>query len=193
MAGVIQRQSPSTGGLVVTVRRASTAGRSAAATGRSKVTTAGIPTPTTSPSPGERVAWIWGGATVVVVVDVGAASDAGAGGASGEGSAGDTVAAGRAWRWPVEACDPFTNRATPAAARAATATTASRYRVLGMGVGPPPNVGPRATILSGDGRRRQIGALCERPLPLYRTVRTSLPTARRSARSRRAAAPSSRG
>ena len=54
---MIHRQAPSTGGLAETVSRSSTAGRSPAATGRSKVTTAGMPMPTTSPSPGERVAW----------------------------------------------------------------------------------------------------------------------------------------
>ena len=56
-AGVIHRQSPSVGGLAETVSRASTAPRSALATGRSKLTAAGMPIPTTSPSPGESVAW----------------------------------------------------------------------------------------------------------------------------------------
>ena len=53
---MIQRQSPSTGGLVVTASRCSTAGRSAGATARLKATTAGMPMPTTSFSLGESVA-----------------------------------------------------------------------------------------------------------------------------------------
>src|SRR5256885_7946430 len=98
MAGVIQRQSPSTGGLVVTDRRPSTAGRSAAPTARSKVTVAGIPTPTTSPSAGDSVAWIWGGGGAVVVVARGAGAVSGVVAASGDRSERVTVAAGSASR-----------------------------------------------------------------------------------------------
>src|SRR5690242_5314132 len=126
MAGVIQRQSPWTAGVAVTDRRASTAGRSAAATALSKVTVAGIPTPTVSPSPGESVAWISGGGRVVGVEATASGTAAAAGAGAGAGSAGVTVAAGRAWRSAVDAWELFTNRATPAAVSAATATTASR-------------------------------------------------------------------